>query len=796
MKEAGFSPPAARMTTALEGLRIIETTVGMAGAIAGMVFAENGAEVIRVDSLRARTSRDRPGPLVWHRGKKSVLLDLETPRGLEAVKRLVSAADGMIEDMAPGVAERIGVDYARLSAINPLLVYAKITGFGERGPLRDIPGYEHIVSAKSGRMVSQDGFRPGPVFTPTPIASYGAGMLAAQGLLAALYARQKTGRGQRVHTSLLHGLSAFDMGGFLHKIHRNDTAGPVHGTGPLGFMTALCKDGRYIQMCSRQPRLFRNWLTLLELEHLFDDPAFRHMPDIFPSREDMAALVEIIETKMRQKTVDEWLELFVKHDVGGDPFLTAGEFANHPQVIENGRRQSVIDPVVGETIQVGPLGYFAGTPSLVGGPAPQIGQHNAEVLGEMRVRKKPAAVPQAQRTLLKYPLEGVTAIECAYFYATPFSMTLLAELGARVIKIEPPEGDPMRKAWSGVYTKSASGKESVVLDLKHPKALESLHRLVAKADIFIHNFRPGVPEKLRIDYPALQAINPSLIYIYGSCYGSKGPWRRRPAFHSTPNALCGSGIIESGLGNVPRDYSFPDPVGALAVATCALVALHARERTGKGQYLETMMLASMACVLAPWNVQYKGKPTLPVVDKGQYGFHALHRLYETRDGWLFLMCPKEEHWSGLAGVLGAPGICADTRFATPEARRANDVALSQLIHTALQKRSAAEWEQRLLSAGVPGVRADAIAHDEFMLSHPQVKENGMVSQSELPAIGRFWRSAACYQFSDMGTRVAEPEPLGSRTAAVLREAGYSESEIDAMTREGVTKAVGYGLPAV
>src|SRR5439155_5087298 len=145
----------------------------------------------------------------------------------------------------------------------------------------------------------------------------------------------------------------------------------------------------------------------------------------------------------------------------------------------------------------------------------------------------------------------------------PYAMTLLAELGARVIKVEPPTGDPMRRNSASVYTKSTPGKESIVLDLKTPVGLQVLHKLIAKADIYLHNFRPGVPERLKIDYPTLRAINPRLIYMYGSLYGSNGPDRRRPGFHSTPNALAGGGYLESGRGNPPRDRTYPDPIGAL-----------------------------------------------------------------------------------------------------------------------------------------------------------------------------------------------------------------------------------------
>ncbi len=286
-------------------MRILELGSGMAGAMAGMVLAENGAEVIRVEPPGGDRERDRPGSLVWHRGKRSIVLDLEDAKDRERFVALASTADGLIETLGPGAAERLGVEYAALCRSAPRLVYLSITGFGERGPLRDLPGYEGIVAAVSGRMAEQQGFRAGPIFTPVPIASYGAAMLGALGLLAALWARRETGRGQRVHTSLLAALSVYDMTiGYGNRTHAAARPGQIYGVMKVCFMTAPTRDGRFIQMCSRQPHLFRNWLLAMGLEGLLAEPDLTHMPDLFPSEARLAEVVALIETRMRQKTLD------------------------------------------------------------------------------------------------------------------------------------------------------------------------------------------------------------------------------------------------------------------------------------------------------------------------------------------------------------------------------------------------------------------------------------------------------------------------------------------------------------
>jgi crotonobetainyl-CoA:carnitine CoA-transferase CaiB-like acyl-CoA transferase len=756
------------MTTALDGLRILEIGSGEAAAMAGMVLAENGAEVIKIERPGGSRDRGRPGWAIWHRGKKSVVLDLDDAGGRARLGDLVATADAVVVAVSADTEARLQLSADALTAGNPALVYARITGFGEHGPLRELPGTEGIVAARAGRMQTTNGFRPGPIFTPVPIASFGAAMLTVESMLAALLEVRRSGHGQRLHTSLLHALSAYDMtSGFGNRTNKPAAPGQVYGVMHVPFMTAPTADGRFIQMCSRQVKNFRNWLRVLDLEYLLDEPDLPHIPDLFPSEERLAEVVELIRSRMRTRTADEWIETFLANDVGADPFLLAPEYLVHPQNIANDRSKEVVDPDHGVTRQIGPLAHLSETPAIIGQPAPALGADTARVLGSLQGRlhePPPTAAPPA-----RLPLEGITILECGYFYATPFSSTLLAEAGARVIKVEPNNGDPGRRNWTASYVKAMVGKESVVLDLKTPEGLAIMLELVDKADVFIHNFRPGTPERLGIGAADLLARKPDLVYVYGSCFGSQGPWKQKAGFHSSPNAVSGAGFIEAGDANPPINRTYADPASALATTTAIMLGLHARERTGRGQYVETIMLTSMAYAVSEWGLTYDGKVDR-VVDHAQQGFGPDHRLYATADGWVYVECWTDPQRAALRKLVGDD---LEHGFAAVGA----DAIVSELR-----------------AAGVAAVRADGASHAEVMLTDPAVRAAGVAVEVEQPGMPRYWRAGPVVAFGAAPTPLASSPDLGAFTAAVLGELGYTADQIADLEARGVTRAIGHGLP--
>ena len=769
---------------ACQDLFVVDFGQGMAGSLPGMVLADYGATVVKIEPPDGDWSRDSAGFHMWNRGKSSVVLDLHQAHDRAKALELVARADVLIESFRPGVTERLGIDWPTVAALNPGLVYCTITGFHPGSPYAEMAGYEGLIAARTGRMIGLDHLngqvddqdRESPIYTAAPIAAFGASQLGVQGIIAALLARSVTGKGEHVRTSLEQGVLAFMMRQELAM--SEDSAISVPETLPLGidvcFLTPRCKDGRYIQMCARQDKQFRLWLEAIGLGAKLEEERYRGAPLHISTVADIHELVEAIRARMLEETSEHWMELFThKYDVGADPFFTFEEFLSHPDMVDNDRIVTIHSDATGPCKQIGPLGLFTETPARIGAPAPTLGQDSPDDF-----MQRPRAAKPASGKDLSHPLEGVTVLEVAYFVAGPLASSILAELGARVIKVEPLEGDPFRR--SGLQaTKFLHGKESITLDLKNPRGQAIIHELARRSDLFVHSFRPGVPERLGIDYETLNAVNNRLVYLYAGSYGSKGPQAQRTAFHSTPNALNGSGILQAGVGNPPCDDSYPDPGSALGVATSLLLGLLARTHTGRGQSIETTMLASSAYVVSSYLTRYAAMPPDLIPDKGQHGLHALYRLYPCSEGWVFLACGREREWSRTAEGLGRPEWLDDPRFATVEARRHNDEALTAEIAEQLATDTATSWEARLQKAGAPMTIVTDVDQATWF-----EREQRLLPAFH-PSFGDYWRTPAKIDFDGFAPNLGPASGIGEHTQAILNEIGYSENDYHELADAGV-----------
>jgi crotonobetainyl-CoA:carnitine CoA-transferase CaiB-like acyl-CoA transferase len=782
-----------------------------------MVLADNGAEVIKIEPPEGDQARALPAFQMWNRGKRSVVLDLRRAPDRQSAYRLAATSDILIEGFRPSIAGRLGISYEHMRRANRGLIYCSISGFGPLGQLSNVKAYEGVVAATTGLWTDLDEIqgaggergRDRPVYKVVPVTSFAASQLALHGILSALIARDCTGNGQHVRTSLLQGAAATVM---RRDFRRNPDAeqwnpltvdfenDTLHRGIRLTFLTAQCKDGKWIQMCARQDRHFKSWLDLLGLSAIFVDPRYAAAPLGIASVSDIAALELELRSRMRSRTQEEWMRLFEKHDVGADPYLSPSEFLAHPQMIENNRVAQITDPSGRVMKQVGPLVLFAESPSTIAAPAPTLGEHTAEVLealqSEISSTTGPldpsgsatvvrASSPTGSSGKKPCPLAGITVVELAYFLAAPLAGAVLAELGARVIKVEPLSGDPFRRVGPQA-ARLLHGKESIALDLKTNKGRTVLSGLIADADVVYTNFRPAAHERLGCDYATAQAVNPKIIYLYAASYGSAGAWSGRPAFHSTPNALCGAGILQAGSGNPPIDDSWPDPASGLAAASAILLALAGRMRTGRGQYTETTMLCSSAYAFSRDLIAYETEGRWMMPDETQQGRSTLDRLYQCQEGWLLVEAHREDEWISFAEVLGHPEWTTDPRFASVPARAKHDKQLGELVSHTLLSRQASHWSDKCREFQIPAAQADATSFESFMGSH------NMLEEASHPAFGDYWRSRPSIEFSEMSTNLGPACSVGEHTESILAGLGYSSEAIDGLLAEGV---IGSDRPA-
>lgn len=358
----------------LDGVLVVDLTSYIAGSYAAMQLADLGASVIKVEALEGDSFRELPGFFGWNRGKRSIAVNLKTPEGSRIVHRLAERADVVMENMRPGVAERLGVGYERLSAINPRLVYSSVTAFGSSGPDCNRPGFDPIFQALGGLMTLQ-GFGGPPVYLRTAPTDYYTAALATQGIISALFARERTGRGQRVETSLLRGALALQAGVAIDypskpTLIRDNPTYRLYQAGDGGwFFLAVGNQTFWLKLCKA-----------LELEHLADDPRFGSW---LARLENNQALLPLIESKFRSKPREHWLELLAKHDIPAAPVQTVMEFMRHPAVRHHDMVREYEHPEVGRLRVMGQPIAFTDTPTRDPGPPPMLGEHTDAVLREI-----------------------------------------------------------------------------------------------------------------------------------------------------------------------------------------------------------------------------------------------------------------------------------------------------------------------------------------------------------------------------------------------------------------------------
>lgn len=386
------------------------------------------------------------------------------------------------------------------------------------------------------------------------------------------------------------------------------------------------------------------------------------------------------------------------------------------------------------------------------------------------------------------PLSGVKVLDLSAYIAGPYGCALLGDMGAEVIKIEPPEGDNLRKYPSTLASESRAflginrNKRGICLNLKDAAGYDVLTRLVREADVLVHNFRPGVPERLRIDFATLAAINPRLVYCAMTGYGAAGPMAGHAGYDQVLQSMTGMCASQAKTDGPPEILygSVVDYYGAALISNSVAAALYQREKTGRGQAIEVSLLGSALAMQSARLVWAEGEPRAIERDMRSGGITGIH---PTRAGHLYISANTPHFWRSLCGHLGLAELAEHPDYDTVKKRAAQADVLIPRVREALAQRSATEWAE-LFGQSVPCAVVNRV---EDMFNHPQVQAMGFMQPLTNPAAGNYLGLAQWAHFAPDGTvhdtaapaRIGAPS-LGEHSREILAGLGYGEQDIDAL----------------
>ena len=812
------------MTVALHDITVLDFSQGLSGPFCSLLLGDLGARVLKVEPLEgdwARQLEPRQGNhsavfLALNRNKTSIALDYQSAAGQEVVQRLARRADMVLYDASPKHARALGLDYATLAAQNPQLIYGLLTPFGEHGPWANRVASELVVQAASGypRYLGVAGQEP--VRLGLDAASAVGGTFLLQGLLAALFYRQRSGCGQCVAVSQLGALYAVKTIQIAAQ-YNPDTWEGYHCWGPYnppdtGWQTQdrpiVFSFGEFTGGGPDKQSQWPAFCRALGLDHLLDDPRFE--PDGKNSTglgADVAPLRSEYEAAFRHHTAAELVELVRRLEGAAYPYHTyetlfADEQAQVLQLLQQipgpeGTLTAVKNPwnfsTLRPVVQCGPpalgnatgavlaaLGYTAAQRQQLFDAGVVAGSHEitqAVTLAPPRaLPSPPAAAALVQRR--GGPLAGVRVLDISGLGVGPVTGLFLAELGADVVKVEPPHGDlahtvlPRQHGTSVLYISANLCKRGIVLNLKDPRDLERAYRLAERADVFVENFRVGVVERLGLGYQVLAERNPRLIYCSISGFGRHGPLALLPSVDPYIQAFSGFASLNGSPGSQGeslRNIGFIDLNTSALTVPAILAALVAREQTGTGQHIVASMLEAAVTLQMSRIAEFFATGRSPVPCGSGMPYSVPDQAFRVRDGYLAVSARTQAEWEQLCRALGQESLLDDPRYRTLADRLAHRRELIASLAGVFHTHPSAWWIKVLTQAGVPCGRFHT--YDEMCL-HPQVRINQLMAEVPTPHWGTVRVAGLPWSFS-LTPGVLRSGPLwGSDTAEVLADISF------------------------
>ena len=773
----------------MRGVRVLDLSRGIAGEFCARLLSGYGAEVIKVEDPRRPSAtrglppflQDRPGPdrsaYFWHLngGKQGIALDLGSAAGRRSVLALASLADVVIEDLAPGDLDEMGLGYSSLREVRPDVILTSVTPFGQSGPMRGHKATELGMMAAGGALYITGEPDREPIKPGAYLASHAGGLQAVLATTAALCLRQATGTGRHVDVSVQEAVGMFLSGGPAWVHHFDQTQTRV-GARVAQSIVRNAYSGNILR-CSDGYQWFGTGHNQDMIGLLVERPELGS-PDLWREPGPHAGEIDAaIEAWTLPRTREEVTQQAQELNIAVAPVLTLDEVLANPQHAAREFFQTVSHlglggvPALGAPVRCKNLTWQVG-------PAPALGEHNAPVfdqlLGGSQAEVTPPAAakttpaPERQPQSVQ-PLSRLRILDLTNNVAGPFGTLALASLGAEVIKVErpwiselregrritpPPKAGAPDESYNRVlwFNEVNRGKRSVAIDLSSEQGRKVLLEIASLSDVIVSNFSTRVMNNLGLDYDTLSRVRPDIIYATVSGYGSTGPAASWSAAGPAIDAASGIAWLTGYPGGPPlRPGNFvPDPIAGLYLAWAVLMAVYRRRETGMGERIDLSMLEGMEHVIGGELIAAASGAAVPERQGNDIEAMVPHGCFPCagKDAWIAIAVENGEQWEALRDAMGSPSWAQDERWGDSGTRweRREDLHRRLAEWTAPQDRF--DLQERLQASRLPAV---AVLSSADLLHSPHLRERGYFEFDEHP-------QAPPSPFAGFGWRPFTPEP--------------------------------------
>ncbi len=735
------------MTQALDGIRVIELGEGVSAAYCARLFADFGADVVKIEDPHGDVARawgpfpgDTPDPeksglfVFLNTNKRGIALDLASQDGRAALQRLLAGADLLVENLPLERARELGLDGDALQRAHPELVHVALSPFGRSGPYAGWKGYDlnaYHLTAAGHRYCGRPG--EAPLEHGTFSAEFfGAAAAAAWGL-AAVLGRARVGGGQQLDVSCAEAIAAVFVGGQNIGALAQDGKWE-HRTGvgmPLGAPATIlpCRDGHV-------------WMLALEagqwngLRRVMGDPDWAQaemFQDMFARAQNADLIYPLLEEWTLQHGKWEIMERCQAEGVPVTAVFSVQEAAEQPHLRARRHFVDIEHPKLGRVRHLGAPFRLPASPGGPARPAPGLGQHTREVLAQPPAAKRSAAPPPPAPSARALPLEGLRVANFGWVWAGPVVGQTLGFLGADVVKIEsrtridltrtlPPFGGGIRDPDRSLSNHACwAGNGSVTLDLKQPEAQALARRLIAQCDVVIENFGPGVMEQFQLGWDELRAVRPDLVMFSMPAAGLDGPLKDIRTYGLSLTSTTGLDSLTGYVDGppIPVENAFSDPYNGILGAYAILVALAHRNRTGAGQHIDYSQQEAVMQMIGPAYMDYvlNGRVAGPLGNRHPLAAGAPHGVFPCAgdDRWISIAVLQDEEWRGLVRAMGDPEWARANDLATAAARVRRSDDIHERLAAWTREQDAGALTARLQQHGVAAASVLSVAD---LLSDP------------------------------------------------------------------------------